>query len=277
MTKNSFEQAWRATRSAIDDPLRGLPPVVLREISEGGPTDARNWDPLVDLPGPTDTLVHDLARVACADYDHEYRKLFLRWAVETADKALADHRWNRPRYPRNPSAAHGRLLCHAALVRAWAVDADVDASLLTQGADEIADELGAMRRWIGEADESDWLLAAQFKLIAGDIEGAHALIHVRRRSFSRTRMYFDWTKAVIDLLHKPSPDGRQRLFHTFDGLFDVVRDPAWRIAVRPEPPGEALIDTAAKLRLRMALIRWRYVERQPLAGHWRKVIAQITR
>jgi len=59
----------------------------------------------------------------------------------------------------------------------------------------------------------------------------------------------------------------------FDAYFDKIRDPFFN-PPRDNPRGENLPGLPL-LRLRLALIRWIYIERQPVAGNWRNIIAQI--
>jgi hypothetical protein len=115
-------------------------------------------------------------------------------------------------------------------------------------------------------EQSQYLRASQLLLIAGDIDAAAELMNVRKR-FSAIARYYHWYNEW--LTHGMSREA-------FDEFFDVVRAPDW-VSERDKRNGIQLEEVSGVFKLRLALLRWLYIERKPLAGYWRAAIAAIGR
>lgn len=86
------------------------------------------------------------------------------------------------------------------------------------------------------------------------------------------RRYHGWHEHLIHLLQGPSIDESDLRKH-FDIYFDELRDP-----LSPPPANGSEGDNLPGITLiclRLALIRWIYIERKPIAGNWRHIIGQI--
>ncbi len=237
---------------------------------------------------------------ACGDYDHEYVQLFRSWCLEGICLAEHDPRWAEDFEPAFQSwstslmSTHGQFLYIQALASAWdqngPLNDDTHGSLLKTAADEILQ--GLKLDHDGHWDETEQCLhmqAIQCYLLAGDVAAARKHFS-QRRQFRRTQWYFNWFCAFLEALGDKAPDSpaSEQARQQFDAFFDVIRDPRSlfpfvdesgtpRQAFDNDPNGRNLFENFPLFSLRLALLRWTYIEAKPIAGHWQEIIAQICR
>ena len=193
----------------------------------------------------------------------------LTWCVEYADLADHDPRWESGWNSGYRDQMRGNLIECRALARAWLADSALDDAALAEAAALLENNAIEIGFWAGP-EQSQLLAASQLYLIAGDAARARAAL-ARRKRYRHTQHYLDWYVRVLDLL---DAGDHAAALGAFDEWFDVVRRADWT-PPSGGPPGWFVAGDRTRLQLRLALIRRVRIERQPLAGHWREVIATI--
>lgn len=162
------------------------------------------WEKLAD-PGRIRYLRYAID-IACIAWRHPYRTLFLDWAVQIADRALLDSRWDvtqediaatrhlrkrgdpAPRwwkqegvYPGN----HGETLRNAVLAHAMQDAADPDYAKLAQAGREIIEGVTQKKRHHWDyIEQSAVMRGVHLLLIAGEVAEAKKAISLKRRGFA---------------------------------------------------------------------------------------------
>lgn len=242
---------------------------------EGIPAAVRNHGPLDDwetLRSPPTARLEDELRlavmVAAAEYDHPLVKTCLGRACEIVAAGEQDERWNSL-WRHTKHVDHGKFRSAATLLYAWHRDVEPDGRELLAAATEI--QKGALEDrpvWT-EIAQSEHLHGTELALIADELKLLAGL--QTPKTFDRVHEYYAWLLRFIELAEKQATPATLQAY--FDGYFDVIRAPFFRPPINDSSgknlPGLPL------LRLRLALIRWIYIERQPVAGNWRHIIGQI--
>ena len=263
-TRTSLSERWRVSATRDLDPREGLPAVLRMDVLDG-------WN---DLKQPPDGRVQDQLMFALAiapfRFDHPHVTECLQRCLRTADAAAHDGRWSTM-WSTSRSLAEGVVLASRAIAAAWLQGGTIDLAALSRAGQSIVHGASAELPVWSELAQSQHLHAVQLALIASDVSSAGILLR-SSKSFTRVQSYFQWH---VELLHRielaRDPTG---LRAHMDEYFDRLRDPGFR-ARRNDASGNNLLDNIALVRLRLALIRWIYIERQPIAGNWRNIIAQI--
>ncbi|WP_201509640.1 hypothetical protein [Psychrobacter alimentarius] len=133
------------------------------------------------------------------------------------------------------------------------------------------------RLWDG-VNESQYLSSVWHLMIAGQLQEAKAHLSVRK-SFRYTENLYNWTKQLNKLLieQQSGVEVDTELNTMFDEVFDVIRSPYWKTDRQKEDNRFSITMNPNYVRLQLAIIRWLYVEKQPLKGHWNEVLAQVSR
>lgn len=238
--------------------------------------------------------------IGCIAWRHPYRTLFLDWAVQIADRALADPRWELteediaatrhlrkkgdpvPRwwkkegiYPGN----HGETLRNSVLAHAMQEDAEPDRALLAQAGREIIEGVTQKKRhhW-DQIEQSAVLRGVHLLLIAGEVAEAKKAISLKRRGFAWIQHYYDFLKAFVLAIPDDAPhivtDPAQ--IAAFEAWFDKLRDPHYRAPSWRDGKGEVLFGVGALWRLELALIKQQYLLGKPYAGQWQPVCELIS-
>jgi hypothetical protein len=237
---------------------------------------------------PDGTVTHALQtalEVACVDYRHPYVALFRERSAALA-RELDRHPEHWGQRWRDGSGQRGHYLEGKALAQAWQGEDELDGDLLRQAADEMfrvtADQ------WHGheQMQQSLYLNGVQCLLLAGAADEAAARLKTRRR-FGRTQRYFDWMRDIV-----ATPAGER--LRRFDVLFDLARHPRFsplegESAQRIEELSQGVPAEFTEIckqwsyfgdscmDLRLALLRWCWVQGRSSRGCWPQVIAQISR
>jgi hypothetical protein len=255
---------WLTLHKRNLDPREGIPAAVKNHAP------LEDWDKL--RSPPTARLEDELrlaSTIAAAEYDHALVATCLQRAFAIAVAGAEDDRWGSL-WKSTQRINHAKFLSAATLVKAWLTDNELDQASLVSAAREIHTGALTDRPTWSELAQSEHIHGTQLLLMARDIEAACAKV-VAPKSFDRVQRYFSWFSKFLNLVEA---DSDPHLIRThFDSFFDVVRDPFIEVPTNDvhgnNLPGLALI------RLRLALIRWIYIERQPVAGNWRHIIGQI--
>lgn len=274
----------------------GMPwghPGVMQWVSENGGRFA-NWDRSFN---PNSMMEEDLASaidIGVVTQIHEYFRIYLSWAVEAADRALRDVRFtidpesdgeehdielkkrgwcNEGVYPGN----HGSTLAGGCFAWALRDNNELDTTSLLLAADEIAESAmhGGLKFWDYVA-QSEYLRSVRLSLIAGDVEKAASFFKNCRRKFKFTYVHEQWLKRLIEDIQAAgdaplSGDAEQH----FQNFFDQVRDPDAKLASN-QSDGTDLFANISILRLELAIIKQRYVLKQPIAGNWKSILCLIS-
>jgi len=265
LSRKTLNGIWhKAAKSSLDD-KDGITAVVRTTH----PLD--NWDSLRGAPsGRAEDELRCALQIAPAVYDHPLVSLCLKRSLDVVNAAERDQRWNTWWAPVR-DVEHGRLLSIGLLARAWLYDTEIDATALVQAGIEILrGALGERPSWT-ELAQCEYLDGIQLLIIARRLNEAQGKLQMRRK-FRRIETHYAWNADLIRLLLDDYKDGKSLKQH-FDLYFDQIRNPSFEASQTNLHVGT--IFGVPFLRLRLALIRWIYIERQPVAGNWRNIIAQI--
>gem|GEM_PF-1071555 len=240
-----------------------------RALDRHGPLD--NWASLKSAP--TARLEDELRlalQIAAADYDNSLVHRCIQRAITISEAGLKDERWSS-QWRSTINIDYGRFLSAAIFVKAWACDAELDQSQLYSSGLQVCRGAVSDRPVWTELAQSEYISGTQLVLLAGSPTKAFELLQAPR-TFCRVHDYYSWfTQFLKTLIYQH--DHPDTVRPRFDAYFDKIRDPFFN-PPRDNPRGENLPGLPL-LRLRLALIRWIYIERQPVAGNWRNIIAQI--
>ena len=270
-------------------------PEVMKAIAEKGGRFS-GWHLLAMPNSAVEDDLDNYIFIAVVYPDHEYCKIFLNWANEAADWALADERFNidpetdrsekyisgsgcrgwkvEGVYPGN----HGETLAAACLSHALRDNSQLNSSGLLQASDEIVETalFGGSASWI-YMPQSWYLRCVRFCLLAGRVDKAQFLLKNIRRKFKHTYVHQQWLQALCNAIdtagNGPMAHEAVKQFKTF---FDEVRNPELRGMPGDNKDGTNLFGRINLLRLELAALKQLYILRQPLAGNWRQVLASIS-
>lgn len=129
-----------------------------------------------------------------------------------------------------------------------------------------------------DVTQSQYLSSVWHLMIAGQLQDAKAHLSVRK-SFRYTENLYNWTKQLNKLLieQQSGVEVDTELNTMFDEVFDVIRSPYWKTDRQKEENRFPITMNPNYVRLQLAIIRWLYVEKQPLKGNWNEVLAQVSR
>lgn len=300
MKKMIFNEVWR---SLVNEKLEikkdergGLAgyPGVMEWINEKGGRFV-GWN-LSTMPALNVEMDLDNALTISVVYPtHEYAKTFLSWANEAADRALADIRftydpdeefakgnpdplskrgWKIPGiFPGN----HGSTLAAACFARSLRDNSELDEAALLQAAQEISESAldTTSSEWTC-MPQSDYLRCIRLSLLAGRTDKAMGFFKNIRRKFKATQQHHQWLQDLCMAIEEAKGGAlSEAAVVAFQTFFDVVRDPAIR-SVGDEKDGSAVSTNISLLRLELALIKQRYIWRQPIQGNWTAILGLIS-
>jgi hypothetical protein len=237
---------------------------------------------------PDGTVTHALQtalQVACVDYRHPCVALFRERSAALVHE-LDRHPEHWGQRWRGGSGQHGHYLEAKALVQAWHGDDECDRDLLRQAADDMFRVTASQWHGHEQMQQSLYVEGVQCLLLAGAADEVSARLKTRRR-FGRTQRYFEWMR---DAVAAPADERLRR----FDALFDLARHPRFSplegaSAQRIEELSQGVPAEFTESRkqwsyfedpcmdLRLALLRWCWVQRRSLRGCWQQAIEQISR
>jgi hypothetical protein len=274
MTRTSWRAEWEARFDDGMEPEHGIP-----KVHAQYPDDLA--DRVIETKMPDSTgkgpLLYAI-EIGAVDPDHPYVRDFLDWSIWMSETMLADtERWETKWWKALRDSAHSLLTGVLALARAMRDDAEPDAALLaTSRKDALAayaDMEDLELDWCGGA-QKDYLQSIQFALIEGDLPAATSMIACER-PYPWTQHWHDWLASLIADLNAGS--GRLTdpvAIERFDRVFDLFRNPRYKGALGDDD--DKIYPTRDLLRLHLALLRWKYVEGKPFAGHWRQILLSIS-
>lgn len=263
--RRSLAGEWKKTLQKSLDPKSGIAGVV------------NKYPPLTDWPklrsaptGRAEDQTRYAVQIAAADYDNPLVKICLQRALEVVDAAESDIRWDTW-WRASKRVEHGRLLAVSAIARAWLSDEGLDETSCKRSAEELFSGALEERPAWSEMAQSEYLLGIQMLLMAGELEEARDRLTLEKE-FRSVQQYFDWHARLLELVGNKHEDIENLRAH-FDPYFDLLRDPLYQSPIN-DTQGRNVVGIA-HVRLRLALIRWIYIERKPIAGNWRHIIGQI--
>lgn len=264
-TRIKHKDAWRALHTKNLDDKNGIPAALTRH----GPLD--DWEKLRSPPsGRLEDELRLALLVGAADYDEPLMCTCQRRALAIVKAGDKDLRWETT-WSGTRLVDHGKFNGMALLVRAWNEGSDLEQTALQEAGEELC--VGALRNrptW-SELAQSEYLHGVQLILLTGDINSSLEKLRISK-TFARVAGYHAWFASLVRLLHT-SGNHPQTFQSHFDAYFDKIRDPFFYAT--PNDWAGNNVPGVAVLRLRLALIRWIYIERKPIAGNWRHIIGQI--
>jgi hypothetical protein len=271
----------------------GFPGIVKMHADRGGRFST--WHLLASPESSSDMELDKVIHIGCVFPTDKHYLTFLSWANESADRALADERFTvdpeeerlkgHPRgrafrgwriegvYPGN----HGMTLVNACFAHALRDDSELDQATLLLATQEITQTClhGGARTWDYIA-QSDYLRCVRLALVAGRVDQALLILKNNRRKFKHTFLHQEWLRTLCNAIDAAHDDALapEAVAH-FQAFFDVVRDPQAKLP-RDQTDGSSMGGNLSNLRLELAVIKQRYILKQPLAGQWPNILALIS-
>lgn len=260
-SRPKLRSEWRRVLEQELHPTEGIPAVVRKRAA------LSNWDQLRSAPsGRVERELLYALQIAAGDYDHPLTLQCLQRANEVFAAGEEDPRWNTW-WSATRNVEHGRFLSSGELAKAWLEDREPNrAKLETASAELMAGAVSERPGWPALA-QSEYLHGIELLLICGNLEQAKEKLNAPY-PFGLVARYFAWIRDLATRFTDPDSSDAQAFF---DSYFDRIRNPLFRSG---SEAGEDIYGLA-QLRLRLALIRWIYIERKPTAGNWRHIIGQI--
>jgi hypothetical protein len=256
---------WLDTLDRNLDPTNGIPAVIRNHPA------LSKWEQIRSVPSgrAEDQLTYAITIAAVRYDDHPFVAICLARAAEIHAAGRHDQPWGTW-WSTARSVEHGKFVSAGCLAAAWSKDSEPERDELLAAAAEIL--IGATRErpvW-SEAAQGEYIQGIQELIIVGELQLAAEKLRMPK-GFDEIPRHYAWHTALLDLLLAPSSRSEELTNH-FDGYFDLVRSP--RFASGSFRATDTLFSLDL-IRLRLALIRWIYIERKPIAGNWRHIIGQI--
>ena len=216
-----------------------------------------------------------------ANFNKEISTAYLKVALQIANKILElpqseTQRWNDDNLFTDlfkPNIAIDKLYLDALLANEV-----TEATKLTQLNIDLLEYLKTYKRSLWEdVTQSRYLSSVWNLMIAGDFEQAKNYLNVKKK-FPYVQNFYQWTKQINDLLiaKYSGEDNCDQLKDEFDTVFDVIRQAYWGTNQQKEENKFPMTLNSDYVRFQLAIIRWLYIEQQPLEGHWEQVLAQVS-
>jgi hypothetical protein len=261
-TRTSLRREWQQVLARELDPDHGIPAVINKQKPLDG------WDKVRSIPSSVVEVELECAlQIAAADYDNPLTSVCTHRAAEVFRAGEEDPRWNTW-WARVRHVERGRFISSGELAAAWVEDREPDFSKLRQAAADLILGSRSERPTWADLEQSEYLHGVELMLITGDFDNAQEHLDVRY-SFKYVVRHHAWLSRIAQALSRSDYADIQ---DNFDPYFDRIRSPFFYD--RADKQEESLYAVPA-LRLRLALLRWLYIERQPIAGNWRYIIEQI--
>jgi hypothetical protein len=262
-TRRRLHGRWLEVLVGELDPAQGIPAIVKKRGALDG------WSDLRAAPsGRAEDELEFAVQIAAGAYDNPLVTICLNRCLEVNAAGQKDARWTTW-WAHTRNVEHGRFVSATAVAEAWYRGVAVDASILRDASAELVAGASQERPAWTELAQCEHIHGVQLLLLAGDVDAAASKLRSKKK-FSRIHTYYTWHGVLIEFLR--SARDHTSLKAHFDSYFDQVRDPYF--AELQKTTGDHLLGLAL-IRLRLALIRWIYIERKPIAGNWRHIIGQI--
>jgi len=259
------DRDWAKNLQRELDPSDGIPAVIKRRGA------LSCWEQLRSAPsGRAEDELSYALQIAPAEYEHPLVETCLKRSLQIIHAGAQDERWHTW-WSVARDTDHGRFWSTGEFARAWLDDSDLNTTVLISASTEILRGAIEERPVWTELAQCEYIDGVQLLIIAGEPSEAAVKLKIRKR-FNRVQRYYDWNVELLNLLNS-NLDDREQLSNHLDPYFDEIRNPAFH--VRPTEKDGDIVFGIPLLRLRLALIRWIYIERQPVAGNWRHIIGQI--
>ncbi len=263
--RSRLASRWIESLQKQLDQNQGIPAVIKRRLA------LSDWEKLRSPPsGRAEDELSFALDIAPGKYDHPLVDTCLKRCLQVIDAGAGDERWSTW-WSLVRAVEHGRFTSTGQFARAWTDDSDLDASLLASAAAEVLHGVLTDRPVWTELAQCEYVDGVQLLILAGELKRAAEKLQIRKK-FNRVEHYHTWNVRLLELLER-SANNENALKDHFDPYFDKIRDPRFHVQ-STEVDGNILFGIPL-LRLRLALIRWIYIERKPIAGNWRHIIGQI--
>lgn len=129
-----------------------------------------------------------------------------------------------------------------------------------------------------DVTQSNYLVCVWGLIIAGQFQDAKIHLNIKKK-FSYVEGLFNWTVQINTLLiAQQSGDGVEtELTQLFDKVFNIIRLPKWNTIDHQDKDNLTITMSADYVRFQLAVIRWLYIEKQPLKNHWPEVLGQVSK
>lgn len=229
-----------------------------------------------------DNKLHEGLYLSYAEFDEQVSTAYLQVSLDIANAILAlpqseTERWNGEDL--YTELYHSSISIDKLLLESLLDNEGIDMDELACFSKALLNYLKTYkgRLWEG-VNESKYLSSVWHLMIAGQLKDAKAHLSVRK-SFRYTENLYNWTKQLNKLLieQQSGAEVGAEINTMFDEVFDVIRSPYWKTDRQKEENRFSITMNPNYVRLQLAIIRWLYVEKQPLKGHWNEVLTQVSR
>ncbi|MBF7683665.1 hypothetical protein I2F27_10075 [Acinetobacter sp. B5B] len=231
-----------------------------------------------------ENYIDDALTFTFTRHNFDLQQGYLECAIQCAELALDRQHpnWHNQHWPQDLQPLYySSIAILSAYSVAWYHNQQIDTAVLGQHSKALFD-------YCLNPDYTDWdeytqswyLIAVWDLLIAGDLDAAAQAIAVKKR-FKWVKRFYDWTKALIQHLQQQDLS-QDELKAFFDEPFNVIKGYRWRLDDKYDyKKGYDRADlwfvstNKALIRLRLSVLRWKYIEQQPIEGNWTQVLQQI--
>lgn len=229
-----------------------------------------------------DNKLHEGLYLSYAKFDEQVSTAYLQVSLDIANAILAlpqseTERWNgEDLYIKEDRPS---ILIDKLFIEALLANENINMTELACVSDSLLNHLKVYKGSLWEdVTQSQYLSSVWNLMIAGQLQDAKAHLSVRK-SFRYTENLYNWTKQLNKLLieQQSGAEVDTELNTMFDEVFDIIRSPYWQTDRQKEENRFPITMNPNYVRLQLAIIRWLYVEKQPLKGHWNEVLAQVSR
>lgn len=228
-----LENIWSQVVRTEISKKGGYEDAVASIMRNGGPF--YNWHRLAMPESPCERLLADAVHLAFGDRSHKCCLTFLNWAVEAADRAFRDPRFqvasentskgwmNRPMYP----GILGEVRVVKAFADAMLAEREIDLAALSLGWKEIAESalMYKGRSW-EDTVQATYLFAVRVAMIAGDWLEANRLLRTKRKFDEFPFLHQFLSDVVAAVVEKGMDNFKRDKAEWFDAHFDAIRMPS---------------------------------------------------
>ncbi|SDC21852.1 hypothetical protein [Acinetobacter boissieri] len=231
-----------------------------------------------------ENYINDALTFAFTRHHFDLQQAYLECAIQRADLVLDRQHpnWHNQHWPQDlqPRYYSSIAILHAYSV-AWYHNKEIDTAVLNQHSKILFEYClnPDYTEW-DDYTQSWYLIAVWDLMITGDLDAAARAIQVKKR-FKWVKRFYEWTKALIE--HLQQQDLSQDELKTFfDEPFDVIKGYRWMLDDKYDyKKGYDRADLwfvstdKALIRLRLAVLRWKYIEQKTIEDNWTQVLQQI--
>lgn len=216
-----------------------------------------------------------------ANFNKEISTAYLKVALQIANKILElpqseTQRWNDEDLFTDlfkPNISIDKLYLDALLT-----NENIDTDRLSQLNVELLEYLKTCKGRLWEdVTQSRYLSSVWNLMIAGRFEQAKNYLNVKKK-FPYVQNLYEWTREINNLLIAKhiGEENTHQLNKEFDTVFNIIRQAYWKTNKQKEENKYPMTLNSDYIRFQLAILRWLYVELQPLEDNWNQALRQVS-